>query len=190
VTTNNGDWAAGVRLWGSYGERNRYTRIGSILLQEPRDHEVEGYHSHLGTLQAAILNVKIAHLNSWISRRQAIASHYNDILEEIDVSPPHVPDGYEHVYRNYVICLPNRDEIRRRLAEKGIETGILYAPPIHLQTVFAHQGYAAGDLLNTEAVAAQLVCLPMYPELTDMQVEYVCDNLRAALEGTRSAAEA
>lgn len=181
VITDNPEWAARIRLYGSYGERVRSKQVGEIRLSEWRDHEVQGYHSHLGSLQAAVLNAKLTHLERWISRRQAIAAAYDARLSELGVTPPHVPDGHEHVYRNYVICVENRDAVRRTLAEKGVHTDILYVPPIHLQTVFAKEGYRPGDLPATEKAAGQLFCLPMYPDLTDEQVEYVLKMMEDAI---------
>lgn len=173
VTTDEAHLADQARLWGSYGEKRIFETVGPIALLKPMDHDVEGYHNHLDTLQAAILSAKLPHVEGWIERRQQLAAAYGKALSGLPLETPYVPEGYEHVYRNYVIQIPDRDNVRRHLAQRGVSTHLLYIPPAHLQTVYQGRGYRAGDLPVAEAVANKLLCLPIYPELAEEQVAYV-----------------
>ncbi len=173
VVTDDTRLADQARLWGSYGEKRVFERVGPLDLLRPMDHEVEGYHNHLDTLQAAILSAKLPYVEGWIERRRQLAVAYDQALASLPLETPYVPEGYEHVYRNYVIQTPDRDRVRRHLARRGVSTYQLYIPPVHLQTVYRGRGYQAGDLPVTEAVAQKLLCLPIYAELTMDQVAYV-----------------
>jgi dTDP-4-amino-4,6-dideoxygalactose transaminase len=180
VTTDDAHLADQVRLWGSYGERRLFERVGPIDLLKPMEHEVEGYHNHLDTLQAAILSAKLPHVEGWIERRQQLAAAYDSALSGLPLETPNVPEGFRHVYRNYVIQTLDRDRVRRHLARRGVSTYLLYTPPVHLQRVYRGRGYQAGDLPITEAVAERLLCLPIYAELTEEQVRYVGECLAEA----------
>jgi dTDP-4-amino-4,6-dideoxygalactose transaminase len=173
VTTDDAALADRVRLWGSYGETRVFERVGPIDLLKPMDHSVEGYHNHLDTLQAAVLSAKLPCVEGWIERRQQLAVAYGQVLSGLPLETPYVPADCEHVYRNYVIQTPDRDNVRRHLAWRGVSTYLLYIPPVHLQTVYHDRGHEAGDLPVTEAVANRLLCLPIYAELTEEQVAYV-----------------
>ena len=181
VTTDDTYLAAQVRLWGSYGEKRVFERVGPIDLLHPMEHDVEGYHNHLDTLQAAILSAKLPHVEGWIERRQQLAAAYGLALSDLPLETPYAPDGHEPVYRNYVIQIADRDNIRRHLAWRGVSTYLLYVPPVHLQTIFRGRGYRAGDLPVTEEVANRLLCLPIYAELTEDQVAYVGQCLAEVL---------
>jgi len=180
VTTDDAHLAGQARLWGSYGEKRVFERVGPIDLLEPMDHDVEGYHNHLDTLQAAILSAKLSHVEDWIERRRQLAVAYGQALSGLPLETPYVPEGHEHVYRNYVIQTPDRENVRRHLARRGVSTYQLYIPPVHLQTVYQGRGYEVGDLPVTEAVAKKLLCLPIYAELTEDQVAYVGQCLAEA----------
>lgn len=181
VVTDDPELADRVRLWGSYGERRRFEQVGSVSLLKPLEHEVEGYHNHLDTLQAAVLSTKLRHVDGWIARRREVAAAYDALLAGTKVLTPCAPEGYEHVYRNYVIRVENRDEMRYHLAEQGIRTNMLYAPPVHLQPVYRGRGSSEGDLPVTERVARDLLCLPIFPELTGEQIEYVAQCIQKVL---------
>ena len=180
VTTDDAHLAAQTRLWGSYGETRVFERVGPIDLLQPMEHDAEGYHNHLDTLQAAILSAKLPHVEGWIERRRQLAAAYTSKLSDLPLETPYVPENYEHVYRNYVIQTPDRDNVRRHLAWRGVSTNLLYIPPVHLQTVFRGRGDGAGDLPVTEAVANRLLCLPIYAELAEEQVAYVGQCLAEA----------
>jgi len=102
------------------------------------------------------------------------------------VTTPAVPSGRTHVYRNYVVRSPERDAVRAELARAGIETALLYIPPLHRQPVYESLGYAPGSLPATEAAAAELLCLPVYPELSESDIRRVARELRHATERPRS----
>ena len=182
VVTNDPDIAARARLWGSYGERRREERVGSVMLRLPLEHEVEGYHNHLDTLQAAVLKVKLQHLESAIARRREVARQYDLDLAGLDLLTPLVPENCEHVYRNYVVRVQGRERVRRLLAERGIVTGVLYAPPLHLQPVYRDLGVGEGSLPVTEAAGREIMLLPMFPELTMAEVGRVVAALRNAVQ--------
>jgi len=181
VVTDDPDLADRVRLWGSYGERRRFEQVGSISLLKPLEHEVEGYHNHLDTLQAAVLHTKLRHVDGWIARRREVAAAYDTQLAGTNVLTPCAPKGYEHVYRNYVIRVENRDDVRYHLAEQGIRTSMLYTPPVHLQSMYRDRGHREGDLPVTEKVAKELLCLPIFPELTEEQIKYVARCVQKVL---------
>ena len=142
----------------------------------------EGYHGRIVELSAAVLRVKLrSKLDEWISRRREIAATYNQLLGHLDVVLPFESEDVEHVYRNYTVRAKNRDRVRYTLAEKGVGTGIHYAPPLHLQPVYQHLGYHEGSLPVTEAVSAELFTLPIYPELTEEQLHWVAQALEESL---------
>lgn len=181
VTTDDPELASQVRLWGSYGERRVFQRVGPVTLLKPLNHEVEGYHNHLDTLQAAVLSEKLKYVEGWIARRQEVAAKYKTLLAGTNVLTPHVPEGLEHVYRNYVIRVQNRDEVRHYLAKRGIYSTLLYTPPIHLQPILKDRDYGPGDLSTTEKIAQELLNLPIFPELTGEQIQHVAQSLKQAV---------
>jgi dTDP-4-amino-4,6-dideoxygalactose transaminase len=179
VVTDDPELADRVRLWGSYGERRRFEQVGPVTLLKALEHEVEGYHNHLDTLQATILHTKLRYVDGWIARRCEVAATYSELLAGTNVLMPVAPEGFEHVYRNYVIRVQNRNAVRVQLAERGIHTNVLYTPPVHLQSMYRERGCREGDLPVTEEVAKELLCLPMFPELTGQQIEHVARSLGA-----------
>ncbi len=177
ITTSDDELAGRARLLAGYGEPYRESMAGpdgrlTIL--------TEGYHTHLDLLQAAILQVKLRHVWEWIERRRAHAVLYDELLAESDVTIPAVPPGFTHVYRNYVVRLRDREAMRSTLAREGIETALLYVPPLHLQPVYASLGYEPGALPVTERAAEELLCLPVYPELTEEAIRRVAAEVCAA----------
>jgi dTDP-4-amino-4,6-dideoxygalactose transaminase len=128
-------------------------------------------------LHAAVLREKLKKLGEWISRRREIAQHYGELLSDLEIILPYEPDDIGHVYRNYTVRVKERDQVRRKLAESGIPTGMHYTPPLHLQPVYEHMGYGRGALPITEKAGEELLTLPMYPELTEQQVKEVADAL-------------
>jgi dTDP-4-amino-4,6-dideoxygalactose transaminase len=139
--------------------------------------EMEGVNSRLDELQAAVLNVKLPHLADWVERRRALAALYDRLLPAA-VRPLRPAAGVAHAYHLYVVRVPDRDRVRMALAERGIDTSIHYPFPIHLMRGYAFLGYAAGSLPVTEALATQVLSLPLYPELPDDAVRQVCRALR------------
>lgn len=146
--------------------------------------EEQGWNSRLDELQAAILRVKLAHLDEWSSQRRAVADHYDALLQDIPgVIIPKRSGFGDHVFHQYTIQVPNRDRVQRKLAELGVTTMVYYPVPIHLQPIYSSLGCREGYLPVTEAACKQVLSLPMFPELTAGQRKYVCDSLAEALRG-------
>ncbi|HWZ45568.1 MAG TPA: DegT/DnrJ/EryC1/StrS family aminotransferase [Candidatus Saccharimonadales bacterium] len=145
----------------------------------------QGWNSRLDELQAAILRVKLRHLDQWNGQRRAAADHYDRLLQEC-VPEAQVParSGLgDHVFHQYTIRVEARDLVQKRLEEMGVTTMVYYPTPIHRQPIYAALGYQEGSLPVTEAACRQAVSLPMFPEITEEQVEYVCVSLRQAVKG-------
>ena len=131
----------------------------------------------MATFQGAILGVKLPYLDLWNKTRAVCAARYEVFLEDVALVLPKTRAKGEHVYHQYVVCAEARDTLRQALQEAGVATGIHYPVPIHLQPAYAHLGYGVGSLPMTERIAAQGLSLPMYPELTEVQQEYVAQQI-------------
>lgn len=142
-------------------------------------HDYIGYNSRLDTLQAAILQVKLSHIEEAIQRRKKHAAQYREALSELScIKLPTVAEGNTEV--NYVFCLQaeRRDELELYLKEKEIGTSIYYPIPLHLQNCFEYLGYRKGDFPVAEKLCGTVLALPMFPELTEDEVGFVCDCIR------------
>lgn len=137
--------------------------------------ERHGYNSRLDELQAAILLAKFPHIGRWVARRQEIAKRYTDGLRNSNVRPPDVCAYGTHVYHLYVVRHPDRDRVLKRLAEKGIGCNVSYRWPIHLMRGYQQLGYSPGDFPVAEKMANEIISLPMYPHLTNDEVEEVIE---------------
>jgi dTDP-4-amino-4,6-dideoxygalactose transaminase len=181
IVTDDTELARKARLLGGYGEPFRESMVGP---DGRMNFLVEGHHNHLDLLQAAVLRVKLRYVDGWIAARRKWAALYDSLLAGThrDVITPQVPAGFQHSYRNYVVRVPQRDRVRARLAERGIATGLLYLPPLHLQPAYQARGLGPGSFPVAERLAAELLCLPMYPELTEDAVRGVALELRNAVE--------
>ena len=156
---------------------------------EPKYHHHEvGINSRLDALQAAILRVKLRHLDGWTLMRREAAERYFNLIElhglEEMVTPPVERPGHFHVFNQYVIRVPGpiRDPLRQYLSSRQIGTEIYYPIPLHLQPCFAELGHKAGDFPVAEAAARETIALPIYPELTDEQQRYVVGSIRQFLD--------
>ena len=167
VVTNDPVLAERVRLLRQYGWREQY--VSSI----------KGINSRLDELQAGILRVKLRHLDEWNARRRLLANLYFELLSGAGLVLPFPPEDAVHVFHQFVIRHPRRDELRKHLKERGIYTLVHYPIPIHLQPAYADLALSPGSLPNTEQAAREVLSLPLYPELREDQVERVC---RAILE--------
>ena len=141
-------------------------------------HELWGHNYRMDGIQAAVLEVKLRHLKQWTEARRRIARRYNERLK----SNPHLKTPVEmpyarHVYHLYVIRVANRGGLQKHLQEKGISTGLHYPVPLHRQKAFQSYGYKEGDFPVTERVAKEILSLPMFAELTDEQIDFVCDTI-------------
>ncbi len=169
VTTNDDAVAARVAKLRNHGREGKY------------EHEMVGYNDRIDNLQAAILNVKLPHLNDWNARRREHAAQYCEELAGVDIGLPTVAPGCVHVYHLFVIEHPKRDDLQKSLKEEGIATGVHYPLPLHLQPAYADLGYAEGDFPATEAAAKRILSLPMYPEMTREMVTEVTDAIKEFL---------
>jgi dTDP-4-amino-4,6-dideoxygalactose transaminase len=137
-----------------------------------------GYNSRLDELQAAALRVKLQHLDDWTQRRRRIASLYADLLAGAPVMTPFEAPGMHHVYHQYTIRAPKRDELRAYLQDQGIGTRVYYPVPLHLQEIYSTLGLGLGSFPESEQAAREVLSLPIYPELTLDQVETVAGAVR------------
>jgi len=167
VLTNNEDLAEKVRMLIDHGQKERYF------------HEFEGWNFKMDGFQAAILNVKLNYLDDWNEDRRQNAYYYNELLNGIDkVITPKEMDYGKHIYHLYTLRVPNRENFQNFLKENGIGTGIHYPKPLHLQRAYSHLGYKEGDFPVSEKCASEIVSLPMFPELTRQEIEYVCAKIK------------
>ncbi|MFY9114621.1 MAG: DegT/DnrJ/EryC1/StrS family aminotransferase [Dethiobacteria bacterium] len=164
VVTGNPEIAEQVRILRVHGARPKYY------------HQILGINSRLDEVQAAILRVKREYLDGWTRRRREIASLYNHLLGDLNgkgLKLPVEPDYASHVYHQYTVQVDRRDELQGYLKERGVGATVYYPLPLHLQKVFADLGYKAGDFPVSEQACREVLSLPMFPELTDEEVEYV-----------------
>jgi len=168
IVTSDDGIAEKARVLRNYGQRVKY------------HHSAIGTNSRLDTLQAAILAIKLPHLDQWNDARRRHAQAYTERLAGV-VHTPLTAAGVEHVYHLYVIEVERRDEVQQHLRSREVDTGIHYPIPVHLQEACAHLGYRAGEFPNTEAAAPRILSLPMYPELAPEQIEQVTASLLAAM---------
>jgi dTDP-4-amino-4,6-dideoxygalactose transaminase len=145
-------------------------------------HEYIGYCSRLDSLQAAILKVKLPHLSAWNEKRRRNADVYNALLADTAANTelllPKAEPGNYHVYHQYTIRHPRRNQLQAFLKNSGIDTKIFYPLPMHLQNAYKYLGYAAGDFPAAEQVASEVLSLPIHPELTDDQIQYVAARVQ------------
>jgi dTDP-4-amino-4,6-dideoxygalactose transaminase len=168
VVTNDAEVAARVRMLRDHGRCTKY------------EHESVGYGERLDALQAAILNVKLNHLDNWNDKRRAAAHRYRELLDGVVALPQHANEA-EPVYHLFVIRVPQRDRVLDRLKTAGIGAGVHYPVPLHRQPAYAHLGYEAGRFPRTEQAAAEVLSLPLYPEITEAQLTEVATALRTSL---------
>lgn len=142
-------------------------------------HESIGIKSRLDTLQAAILQVKLPYLRSWNEKRRKHARTYTKLLKRVpQIKTPKESKNSYHVFHIYCIEYKNRDELKNFLLQNGIEVGIHYPIPIHLQGAYERSGYKKGDFIKTEEKADTILSLPMFPEMTDKEIHYVCEKIK------------
>lgn len=161
ITTNDAALAERVRLLRVHGARKKY------------EYELLGMNSRLDALQAAILRVKLRHLDSWASARRRNADRYRELFRkfclETMVTAPAAPRGFTHVYNQFTILVKERDALREYLQGRCIPTEIYYPKPLHLQRAFGYLEHNEGDFPVSEAASAEVVSLPIYPELSEEQ---------------------
>ena len=169
ITTNDEYCADRLRLLRVHGSRHRY------------HYEILGMNSRLDALQAAILRVKLRHLGDWTEGRRRNGDRYRQLLMQCAAEGrlrlPGEPAGMRHVYNQFTIRCTYRDQLRQHLLREGIPSEIYYPYPLHLQPAFKYLGYSEGSLPNAEAVAREVLSLPVYPELTEEQQHRVVSSV-------------
>jgi len=156
--------------------------------------QTEGYyHQHIGingrldAVQALVLQVKLSYLDGWAAQRKSNAAHYEKLFTEAGlldyVVPPRTRPGAIHVYNQFVVRVRERDALKRHLDAQGIGTAIYYPLPLHIQPCFRYLGYAAGNFPESERASRETLALPVFPELTSAQIEYVVEQIRKFYKG-------
>ncbi len=174
VTTDDPEIAATVRMLGAHGSSEKYV------------HDVVGMNSRLDTVQAVVLDAKLARLSRWNGLREEAAARYGSLLEGVPgVTVPRGRGGYTDVWHLYVVQLENRDGVLARLGGAGIGAGIHYPTPIHLTKAFSYLGKGAGDFPVAEAAAGRILSLPLFPHITAGQQERVASTLAESLRRVR-----
>jgi dTDP-4-amino-4,6-dideoxygalactose transaminase len=171
VTTDDKDLASRVRVLRDHGQSQKYF------------HDLEGYNGRLDAIQAGFLNCKLPRLAQWNGARRVAARRYHDLFVEAgtDVLLPYEPSWSESVYHLYVIRTRERDRLRETLHERGIETGIHYPIPLHLQKAYKHMGYKSGDFPIAERASAEILSLPMFPTLRADEQQNVVSTIHNLL---------
>jgi dTDP-4-amino-4,6-dideoxygalactose transaminase len=171
VTTSDADIAERLRLLRAHGSKKKY------------HHDILGTNSRLDALQAAILRVKLHHLEQWTESRQAHAQKYRELFDENGLTPfvtvpPEPPSDCRHVYNQFSIRARDRDSLREFLRVRGLPTEVYYPIPLHLQPAFSYLGYREGDFPQAEAASREVLALPVFPELTEPQITSVVKAMR------------
>ncbi len=170
ITTNNDELAEMCRMLRTHGQRRRYI------------HDEVGYNSRLHALQAALLQVKLPHADKWNDMRRAHAARYNAAFAGLDLQTPVERPGARHVYHQYTLRVDagRREQICNSLTEDKIGWAVYYPVPVHLQPVYESLGYSEGDFPISERAASQVVSLPIFPELTDDEIETIIAAVQRA----------
>jgi dTDP-4-amino-4,6-dideoxygalactose transaminase len=166
IVTNDEALAKKLKMLRVHGIERRY------------HHDLHGFNSRLDEIQAAILRVKLPHLNRWNARRAEIAARYIEGLKNLPVETPTTAPGNGHVFHVFHLLSERRDELQKHLADHGVPTIIYYPKPLHLQQCYADQDWREGQFPVAEAISKKILPLPMYPELTDAQVDHVIKTIR------------
>jgi dTDP-4-amino-4,6-dideoxygalactose transaminase len=169
VTTSNPEYARTIRMLRDWGQDRKY------------HHVLRGFNYRMEGFQGAILRVKLRHLERWTEARRAVVEKYNQLLADSGVERPTEMPWARHVYHVYTLRTADREALQASLQAEGIQTGIHYSVPVHLQPAYADLGYARGSFPQSERAAAEVLSLPLYPEMTDAQLEAVSRVVQAAV---------
>lgn len=165
IVTNNPEYARTMRMLRDWGQEQKYYHI------------LKGYNYRMDGIQGAILRVKLRYLDGWTEARRTHAALYDQLLANAGIPTPKVMPYSHHVYHIYAVRSDMREIIQQKLQAQGIQTGIHYPIPVHLQQAYADLGYKQGDFPHSESAANEEFSLPMYAELSDEQVKIVCAAL-------------
>jgi len=166
VTTNDPRIAETIQLYRNHGHRAKF------------EHAVFAYNGRLDEIQAAILRIKLKYLDDYNTRRREIAERYNTLMKDMPLTLPHEAPNRRHVYHLYVVRSKQRDSLQDFLNSRGIGTGIHYKTPVHLQEAARDLGYKKGDFPKVEAACAEILSLPIYPELDQDNQMYIIENIK------------
>jgi dTDP-4-amino-4,6-dideoxygalactose transaminase len=165
VVTNDGSLAEAIRMLRDWGQASKY------------HHLVKGYNYRMEGIQGAVLRVKLGHIEAWTEARRRHAERYDALLSGCGIRTPAAMPDARHVYHVYAVRLRNRNAAQQQLRRAGVATGIHYPVPVHLQPAYADLGHRPGDFPHAERFAAEILSLPMFPELTGEQIQRVCTTL-------------
>jgi dTDP-4-amino-4,6-dideoxygalactose transaminase len=171
VTTSNPEYARTIRMLRDWGTDRKY------------HHVLRGYNYRMEGFQGAILRVKLRHLDRWTEARRALARTYDQLLADSGVERPTEMPWARHVYHLYTVRSEDRDSLQAALLAEGIQSAVHYATPAHLQPAYADLGYRGGGFPQAEAAAAQVLSLPLYPELSPQTVDQVARAVLKAAAG-------
>jgi dTDP-4-amino-4,6-dideoxygalactose transaminase len=169
AVTSNPEYARTMRVLRDWGQERKY------------EHRLKGFNYRMDGIQGAILRVKLRRLESWTEARRSRAALYERLLKDAGVATPVAAAGVRHVYHVYTVRAAERDRLRGALAERGISSGVHYPIPVHLQPAHADLGHRAGDFPHAERAAAEVLSLPIFPELSDAQVQEIAGAVRDAV---------
>jgi len=175
LTTNDDDLAQRLKRLRVHGGRTEY------------EHAEIGINSRLDAIQAAVLAVKLRHVDEWSEHRRQRAEQYTELLEEAKLTekviPPFITAGSRHIFHQYVVRVAeNRDALMKHFATNGISTKVYYPVPLHLQECFEYLGHRQGDFPNAESAALETMALPLFPEITQDQMAYVVNTIQSFFE--------
>jgi dTDP-4-amino-4,6-dideoxygalactose transaminase len=165
VTTNSENIALKLRVLRDHGQNPRYF------------YKMIGGNFRLDGIQAAVLNVKLKYIDSWNEKRRKNAAFYDDIFAGSPIKTPKIDENNVSIYHQYTVAVSNRDRLQKFLADNNIGSAIFYPQPLHLQECFSELGYRQGDLPVTERICEEVLSLPVYPELSQEQIEYVAGTV-------------
>lgn len=166
VTANDDGLAELVKLLRVHGSKHKYY------------HSYIGINGRLDAIQAAVLSVKLKYLDGWSEKRRLVASYYHKQLEGLPIQVPQTAPYNTHIFHQYVIATPKRDELMEYLKHQGIETVIYYPVPLHLQKCFEYLGYKKGDLPESERASYETLALPVFPEIAQEEQDYVVTHIK------------
>src|SRR5271165_4533380 len=169
VTTNNPEHARTIRMLRDWGQDRKY------------HHVLRGFNYRMEGFQGAILRAKLRHLERWTEARRAVVQQYDELLADSGVETPAEMPWARHVYHVYTLRTEDRDGLQASLQAEGIQTGIHYPVPVHLQPAYADLGYGRGTFPRSEAAAEQVLSLPLYPELSSQAVAEVAGAVKKAV---------
>jgi dTDP-4-amino-4,6-dideoxygalactose transaminase len=177
IVTNDQKYADLARLIANHGQpaKNRHTIIGR--------------NSRLDGIQAAVLSVKLPHLDEWLEHRRRNARRYNDLLADTGLTLPFEPADRRHTYHLFVVQVPDRDTVQSKLGEAGIDTGVHYPTALPFLEAFQSLNHSPADFPVAHSQMSKLLSLPMYAELTEEMIAYVCEHLRIAITRTAAATD-